>query len=106
MDAESTWPDDPADEVARIVASVPGVAGLSAGAFGDVKTYLPGRRVVGVRQGRGLTEVSIVLAWGASAPNTVRLIRSRVSAAVGGQVDVMVADVAGPDALPVTGEDS
>ena len=40
---------EPADVVAAAVRSVPGVAGLHAGMFGEVGTYLPGRRVAGIR---------------------------------------------------------
>lgn len=38
-----------AEPVARAVLSCPSVAALSAGPFGTVGTYLPGRRVAGVQ---------------------------------------------------------
>ncbi|MFD4183444.1 hypothetical protein ACFWPB_20405, partial [Rhodococcus sp. NPDC058514] len=39
---------EPADLIADAVLAVPGVAGLHGGMFGEVATYLPGRRVLGV----------------------------------------------------------
>lgn len=39
----------PAERVAAAVAACPSVADLHGGPFGEVATYLPGRRVVGVR---------------------------------------------------------
>ena len=41
--------DDLADRVAAAVRNVPGVADLHTGAFGEVATHLPGRRVGGVQ---------------------------------------------------------
>ena len=38
-----------ADSIAAAVLAVPGVAALHPGMFGEVGTYLPGRRVTGVR---------------------------------------------------------
>lgn len=92
-------PLDPVERVADIALAIPGVAGLSSGPFGDLKTYLPGRRLDGIRQRQGHTEIGIVLEWGASATSTARLLRARVEGAVGGVVDITVADVTLPDHL-------
>ncbi len=51
-----------ADEVAAAVLSVDGVVGLHGGMFGEAATYLPGRRVTGVRLGENATEVRLTLA--------------------------------------------
>ena len=42
--------DDIADRVAAAVIAVPGVAFLHGGVFGEIGTYLPGRRVSGVAE--------------------------------------------------------
>lgn len=88
----------PAERVADIVLAVPGVAGLSGGTFGDLATYLPGKRLMGVRQRQGRTEIGIVLEWGADAGQTLQQVRAAVEAAVDGPVDILVADVAEPGA--------
>ncbi len=87
------WPHDPVDDVAAAVQAVPGVVRLSPGPFGDLQTYLPGRRVPGVRERSGRLEVGIVLSWGASAEVVARLIRARLAALTSGEVDVVVTDV-------------
>lgn len=97
------WPQDPVEEVAEEVLAVPGVAGLTAGPFGDLSTYLPGRRVPGVRRRGGLLEIAVVLAWGASADLVGRLIRARLGtlpALVEDRVEVLVVDVQAPEADP------
>jgi len=42
-------PDPDPDRVAAAVLACPVVAGLNGGRFGEAATYLPGRRVTGVR---------------------------------------------------------
>ncbi|OBB68799.1 Asp23/Gls24 family envelope stress response protein [Mycolicibacterium monacense] len=85
--------EDPADVVAAAVKAVPGVAGLHGGMFGEVGTYLPGRRITGVRMADGVTEVHVVLQFGSTVRDTAARIRDVVTAAVGGIVDVYVEDV-------------
>jgi hypothetical protein len=75
------------DLVAAVVAACPGVARLSAGPVGEVATYLPGRRVAGVRVRPGAVEVHVVGWYGPTA------------AEIAGQVRAAVRTVAGP--LPV-----
>lgn len=87
----------PAERVAEIVLAVPGVAGLSSGAFGDLATYLPGQRLAGVRQRQGRIEIGIVLQWGASAAPVVRTVRQAVLDEIGGPVDITISDVAAPE---------
>ncbi|NVN52804.1 Asp23/Gls24 family envelope stress response protein [Mycolicibacterium hippocampi] len=86
----------PADIVAEAVGSVPGVAGLHSGMFGEVGTYLPGRRVSGVRLSEGVTEVHVTLHFGAPVRQTAAQIRDVVATMVGGRVDVTVEDVVAP----------
>ncbi|MFY0407784.1 Asp23/Gls24 family envelope stress response protein [Solicola sp. PLA-1-18] len=89
-------PDDPADVVARAVLSTPGVADLHGGVLGEVATYLPGRRVNGVRLHDGGADIHVVVAWGSSVRETADAVRSTVRSHVDGPVDVTVEDVARP----------
>ena len=87
---------DPADRVAAAVLALPGVAGLHAGVFGEVNTYLPGRRVAGVRLRPHRAEVHLVLAWGAPVEATAAAVRRVATAVAGTVVDVSIEDVADP----------
>ncbi|SDQ85650.1 hypothetical protein [Quadrisphaera sp. DSM 44207] len=102
-----------ADAVAAAVRACPAVADLHSGGLRQVATYLPGRRVAGVRvDGEGPVEVAVVAAWGVPAAVVAGQVRAAVAPLVGGRpVDVLVADVrlpaeeaasaaAGPAALP------
>jgi uncharacterized alkaline shock family protein YloU len=87
-----------ADVVAAAVLGVPGVAELHAGMFGEVGTYLPGRRVAGIRLGDDLTEVHVALTFGAPVRETAARIREVVGTITQGPVDVTVEDVVAPTA--------
>lgn len=92
-------PDALAEIVAAAVTAHPAVARLDGGVFGGIATYLPGRRLVGVRLGRGdeHVEVAVVLHLGTDIPRTVRELRSEVAALCdGAAVDITVADLATP----------
>lgn len=92
-------PDALAELVAAAVTAHPAVARLHGGYFGAVATYLPGRRLLGVRLGRGdePVEVAVVLHLGGPIPHIVRELRSEVSTLCGGAaVDITVADLAVP----------
>jgi uncharacterized alkaline shock family protein YloU len=82
-----------ADVVAAAVRGVPGVSDLHAGMFGEVGTYLPGRRVPGVRLGDDVTEVHVTLVFGAPVRETAARIRDVVATITRGPVDVTVEDV-------------
>ncbi len=84
---------DPADAVADAVRNVPGVVDLHTGTYGEVATYLPGRRVNGVRVRDDGVEVHVVLAYGAPVPRTAHQVRLAVQALIPGPVDVTVQDV-------------
>jgi uncharacterized alkaline shock family protein YloU len=85
-----------ADAVAVAVLSTPGVADLHAGVAGEVATYLPGRRVRGVRVSDGGIDVHVVLEWPADVPGTAAAVRRAVQAAGYGPVHVHVEDIRGP----------
>lgn len=86
------------DLIAQAVIGVPGVSGLHAGVLGEVATYLPGRRVKGVRLREPGWEIHVVLDWGAPIAATSDAIRSTVRPMVTGPVDVTVGDIAPPSA--------
>lgn len=84
-----------ADAIAEIVRAVPGVAGLHPGMFGEVATYLPGRRVTGVRVLDDRVDVHVTIAPTVSARTTAAAVRAAVALAFAGRpVDVTVEDVA------------
>lgn len=87
-----------ADRVAAAVRAVPGVADLQTGTFGEVATYLPGRRVAGIRVLDDVAEVHVVLTWGAPVLATADRVRAAVSRLVTTPVDVSIEDVVDPDA--------
>ena len=97
MSSELTGePGQLADRVAAAARSVPGVHDLHGGVLGEVATYLPGRRVTGVRLLDGVTQVHLVLQWDAPMSATIDEVRTRVSQVVPGTVHLAVEDVAGP----------
>jgi len=53
-----------ADLIEQVVLKVPGVSALHGGLFGEVATYLPGRRVSGIRVRDDVSEVHVVITWG------------------------------------------
>jgi len=82
------------DTIAAAMMACPAVAGLHEGGTRAVATYLPGRRVVGVRVEDERVLVSVVLASGSSVRVLEAQVRSRLAPHVRGrQVDVHVADV-------------
>lgn len=89
-------PQEPVDVdlLVAAVTAVPGVVGLDAGRAGEVGTYLPGRRVAGIRTRPGSTEVHVVLGYGIPLRETAVRVQSVVEALTAGRVDVVVADVA------------
>ena len=83
----------PAERAAEAALAVPGVADLHAGSFGEVGTYLPGRRVTGIRIRDDLTEVHVVAAMGSPLRELADAVRSAVTPVVGTPVQVVVEDV-------------
>jgi hypothetical protein len=82
------------DAIAAAMMACPAVAGLHEGGTRAVATYLPGRRVVGVRVEDQRVLVSVVLASGSSVQMLEAQVRSSLAPHVRGRrVDVHVADV-------------
>lgn len=83
----------PPELVHDAVLTVPGVLGLSRGAFGEVASYRAGRRIDGVRWIRGRCEVYVVARFGTDLHALAHLIRTRLAPLVDVPVDVVVADI-------------
>jgi uncharacterized alkaline shock family protein YloU len=95
--------------VAAAALSCEGVHSLTRGDdVVEIATYLPGRRVYGVRVGPGRAEVHIVTEYGANVVEVADRVRTAVQAAATTdavappQVDVYVDDVASPATAALT----
>jgi hypothetical protein len=94
--------DGLADAVASAVRRCPAVAGLHGGGPVQVATYLPGRRVEGVRIEDDRVLISVLAAYGAPLTALTRQVRAAVDPLAGGRrVDVHVADVRLPGEEPL-----
>ena len=82
-----------AEQVAGIVLAVPGVAGLHGGAFGEIATYLPGRRVEGIRIGPDLCMVHIVARYPCDLRAVADAVHARVATMVSVPVQVTIEDL-------------
>ena len=81
------------DSIAALVSTIEGVAGLHAGMFGEAATYLPGRRVAGIRLAEYGTEVHVSLLYGHPLRPTAEAVRDAVAELTSGPVHVTVEDV-------------
>jgi hypothetical protein len=85
------------DAIVAAALACPAVVELHGGGPHVVATYLPGRRVTGVRVDENTVLVSVVLAYGPVASLAAE-VRAAVAPHAGGRsVDVLVADVQLPD---------
>ena len=90
-----------ADAVAAAVVACPAVASLHGGGLRRTATYLPGRRVDGVRITEDRLEVSVVGIQGIPVALLAEQVRSAVGPLVPGlAVDVHVADLQTLDQQP------
>lgn len=89
-------PRSVAEVVAAVVLAVPGVVRLHGGPFGGIGTYLPGRRVTGVRIDDDGTEVHVVLSATEPVAATAGRIQRAVSAVAPMPVRVHVDDIDQP----------
>lgn len=104
----STSEAELADRVAERVRAVPGVVGLHAGTFGEAATYLPGRRITGVRMGDEEVGVHVVTEWDRDVRHVAAAVRSALSELLPSRpVTVTVEDVAQPGEVegPAGGRD-
>lgn len=86
-----------AERIAAAVTAVEGVADLHAGMFGEVATYLPGRRVSGVRIAADRVDVHVSLVLGVPVRPTATAIQRAVAELIQLPVDVTIEDL-----VPVT----
>jgi hypothetical protein len=86
-----------AEAVAAAVLAHPGVAALSGGPFGTIASYLPRRRVLGVRLPLADTDpvqIAVVARMGVALPRLADELGAAVVEVLGPvAVDVTVADV-------------
>ncbi|MCD0442416.1 Asp23/Gls24 family envelope stress response protein [Glycomyces sp. A-F 0318] len=86
-----------ADAIAAAATAVPGVAGLHGGAFDEVATALPGRRIKGLRLDEGACAVHVAVDWDADMPRVADAIRAALAPLTGDRtVSVTVEDVGEP----------
>jgi uncharacterized alkaline shock family protein YloU len=85
--------NEQADRIAAAILAVPGVVGLHAGMFGEVATYLPKRRVSGVRIASDSVEVHVSVSIDAPLRATASAIRRAVAPLTALPVNVTVEDV-------------
>ena len=89
------------DAVATVVQGCTGVAALDGGPFGQVASYLPGRKVAGVVVGDGRVTVQVRSRWGIPAPDLAALIAAVLAPLTGQRpVDVVIADIDDPPGTP------
>jgi hypothetical protein len=87
---------DLSELIAIAVRSVPGVAGLHRGAFGEVATYLPGRQLPGVRVSDGRIQIHLTALNGHPVRDLAAAVRAAVQPLAEQPVDVTVEDIALP----------
>lgn len=91
------------EAVAAAALGCPLVADLTGGRFGEVATYLPGRRILGVRQVEGTVEVHVVARWGTPLPEVADVVRAAVTPHAGGvPVAVFIDDIEVPVPAAIT----
>ena len=87
------------DGVAAAVQACSGVSGLDGGRFGEVASYLPGRRVQGVAVRTHSVTVQVRSRWGVPAPDLLSQITAVLTPLIGARrVEVVVADIDEPPA--------
>lgn len=85
------------DAVAAAVRGCPAVHDLDGGKLGGVATYLPGRRVPGIRIDDDRIEVHVRAVWNQPVSLVAQQIRAVLARLSGGRViDVVLTDVAEP----------
>lgn len=81
------------DRIGEAVLAVPGVTGLHGGPLGVAATYLPGRRVVGIRRREDHVEVHVAVSGSRPVRQVAEDVRRAVRTVVDQPVHVTVEDV-------------
>lgn len=93
-----------AERIAGAVLAHPAVVGLDAGPYGAIASYLPGRRVDGVRiaEDDSAVELAITVEFGQQLPSVARQLRAMVREVAGDvRVDVTIVDLVQVDLAQV-----
>ncbi len=80
------------DAVAAAARGCPGVSDLAGGRFGDVTSYLPGRRVPGVAVDATTVTVQVRARWGVRAADLLGQVTAAVTPHVAGRSTQVVVD--------------
>jgi hypothetical protein len=95
MDAATVAAPALAERVAEATLACPDVLMLSGGMVGEVATYLPGRRVTGVRVSDAVVEVHVVARYGPAMDEIGAQVRAALTPFVGERtVAVTIDDLA------------
>jgi hypothetical protein len=90
------------DAVTAAVRGCAAVDDLSSGRWGEVASYLPGRRVAGVRVASDHVVISVRGRWGVPVTELACQVRGALAALVGPRrVDIVIADLS--EAAPEAG---
>jgi hypothetical protein len=85
------------DAVAAAVRGCPAVDDLDGGRLGEVATYLPGRRVAGIRISDDRIEVHVRGVWDQPVSRIAEQVRGVLASLSAGKlIDVILTDVADP----------
>ncbi len=97
MSSVPAAPEPAPDILVAVTLACPYVAAMSGGVLGEVATYLPGRRVRGIRLGTDDIDVHVIGVFGPSIAEIVDQVRLAVeSVALGRTVSVHVEDLEAP----------
>ena len=89
------------DAVHTAVNACPGVAGVGGGTLAALTTYLPGRRIPGIRINPDSIELEVVAEWNTTAAHIAADIRRAVVRLVDGRrVDITITDIVLPGEQP------
>lgn len=84
---------EPADLIVDAVLTVPGVVEMHQGMYGEVASYLPGRKVPGVQIRDHECHVHVVMLYDVDIPATAHAVRTAVEPIVGTPVHVTIQDL-------------
>jgi hypothetical protein len=85
------------DDIYSAVIGCPGVAGLGSGTIGELATYLPGRRVPGIRVSPERVELEICAAWGPPIKQIAEQIWAALAVVVTDRpIEITITDIAPP----------
>ena len=91
------------EAVAAAALGCPLIAGLTGGRFGEIATYRPCQRILGVREVDGEVEVHVIARWGTPLEEVAAALRAAVAPYAGGlPVAVFVEDIELPEGSVAT----